>query len=147
MRLLLYYFLSSSYWNSAAFTHTICSQPFWFSVLQSKWHSDVLFSVPRQVHCLFRSELSTECDLVFRRSVYRRVYLHSWIPLPLKMEPICCHETSVTNYQTTLRKMPEEHRSKPEITQVMLRWLSSYCAFHYNYVKHKVSLNTAYFIL
>jgi len=47
-------------------THTICSQPFWLCVLQCKWQAVVLLSVSRQVHCLFRIELSTECDLVLR---------------------------------------------------------------------------------
>jgi hypothetical protein len=33
----------------------------------------------------------------------------------LKMEPIGCPETSVSNYQSTLRNIPEEQRSHYEI--------------------------------
>jgi hypothetical protein len=33
-------------------------------------------------------------------------------PSPLKMEPTDCPETSVTNYQSALRNIPEEHRSQ-----------------------------------
>ena len=36
----------------------------------------------------------------------------SWTAWPLKMGPIGCLETSVTNYQSTLRKIPEERRSR-----------------------------------
>jgi len=32
-------------------------------------------------------------------------------PLPLKMGPIGCPETSVTDYQTMLRKSPKERKS------------------------------------
>jgi hypothetical protein len=32
----------------------------------------------------------------------------SWIAWPLKMGPIGCPETSVTNYQSDLRNIPEE---------------------------------------
>jgi hypothetical protein len=34
---------------------------------------------------------------------------------PLKMGPIDCPETSVTNYRSTLRNIPEERRSQPEL--------------------------------
>jgi len=32
--------------------------------------------------------------------------------LPLKMGPIVCPETAVTNYHSTLRRIPEERRSQ-----------------------------------
>jgi hypothetical protein len=35
----------------------------------------------------------------------------SWTSWPLKMRPIRCPETSVNNYHTTLRNIPEERRS------------------------------------
>jgi hypothetical protein len=35
----------------------------------------------------------------------------SWISWPLKMGPIGCPETSVQKYNSTLRNIPEEHRS------------------------------------
>jgi hypothetical protein len=38
--------------------------------------------------------------------------LSSWISWPLKMGPIGCPETSVRNYHSTLRIIPEERRSK-----------------------------------
>jgi len=53
-----------------------------------------------------------------------------WTAWPLKMGPIGCPETSVTNYQSTLRKNPRRvkisftPRRKPEITQ-SLRYLTS----------------------
>ena len=34
----------------------------------------------------------------------------TWIAWPLKMRPIGCLETSATNYQSTLRNIPEEWR-------------------------------------
>jgi hypothetical protein len=37
------------------------------------------------------------------------VILTSW---PLKMGPICCPETSVQNYHSTVRNIPEERRSQ-----------------------------------
>jgi len=45
-----------------------------------------------------------------------------WILDPLKMEPVCCPETSVMNYHYSLRNDPEEQftstsRWKPEIAQ------------------------------
>jgi len=36
----------------------------------------------------------------------------SWTALPLKMGPMISPETSVTNYQSTLCKVPEERRSR-----------------------------------
>jgi hypothetical protein len=35
----------------------------------------------------------------------------SWASWPLKMRPIGCPETSVANYQSTVRNIPEEWRS------------------------------------
>ena len=37
---------------------------------------------------------------------------HSWTAWPLKMRPISYPETSLTNYQSTLRKFPEELSSQ-----------------------------------
>jgi hypothetical protein len=37
--------------------------------------------------------------------------LASWTSWSLKMRTICCLETSVMNYHSTLRNIPEEHRS------------------------------------
>jgi hypothetical protein len=34
----------------------------------------------------------------------------SWTACPLKIGPKCCPETSVTNYQSTLRNITEEGR-------------------------------------
>jgi hypothetical protein len=48
-------------------------------------------------------------DITRRRVViffYRR-FADSW---PVKMGPICCAETSVNNYHTTPRNIPEERR-------------------------------------
>ena len=39
----------------------------------------------------------------------------SWTSWPLKMGPIVCSETSVTNYHSTLRRIPEERRSQIKI--------------------------------
>ena len=45
---------------------------------------------------------------------------------PLKMGPIGCYETSVTNYRSTLRNIPEEQRlrvclgGKPEMTHGLI---------------------------
>jgi len=36
----------------------------------------------------------------------------SWTALPLKMGPMISPETSVTNYQSTLCKVPEDRRSR-----------------------------------
>jgi hypothetical protein len=33
-----------------------------------------------------------------------------WIALPLQMGRIGCPETSITNYQSTLRKIPEQRK-------------------------------------
>jgi hypothetical protein len=40
------------------------------------------------------------------------VWSYSWTVLPLKMGPIGCSETSVTNYQSTLGNIPEQRRSQ-----------------------------------
>jgi hypothetical protein len=55
----------------------------------------------------------TQCNLVLCCRRFRRTYLchfqgTAW---PLKMGRICCVEMSVTNYQSTLRNIPEERRS------------------------------------
>jgi hypothetical protein len=43
---------------------------------------------------------------------YRNHPQESSCPRPLKMGPLGCPETSVTNYQSTLRNIPEEWRSR-----------------------------------
>jgi hypothetical protein len=42
---------------------------------------------------------------------FLRVKISSWTSWPLKMGPISCPETSVNNYHSTLRNIPEERRS------------------------------------
>jgi hypothetical protein len=46
-----------------------------------------------------------------QKSESPRIKLSSWTSWPLRMGPICCPETSVKSYHSTLRNIPEEHRS------------------------------------
>ena len=51
-------------------------------------------------------------NLVWTLPCWRTSQCHSsWTAWPLKMGSICCPETSVTNYQSTLRNIPEERSS------------------------------------
>ena len=64
-------------------------------------------------------------------------------PRPLRMRPIGCLETSVRNYHSTLRKVPEEHRShlhrdgSLEMTQITISFV---CVPHAVALKHSVLL-------
>jgi hypothetical protein len=49
-----------------------------------------------------------------------RVQKYSWFPGPLKTEKIVCPETSVRNYHSTLRNIPDERRSIISVCQRML---------------------------
>jgi hypothetical protein len=138
MRLFLYYSISSSYWITAApYTYHLFSVIMILcSSIQVTFSRFVLcprtglLSLPKRVIYRVRSSASSFSLQTGKFTLLRLLYL--W-----RCESICCHETSVTNYQSTLRKMAEERRSKPEIMQVMLWWLSSYCASHCHYVKYK----------
>jgi hypothetical protein len=64
--------------------------------------------------CYVASSLPTFGDnvsLPFSRVKKWKKSFYSWISWPLKMGPIGCHETSVKDYHSTLRNIPEEHRS------------------------------------
>jgi hypothetical protein len=47
----------------------------------------------------------------------------SWAAWRLKMEPISCPETSGTNYQSMLRKIPEERRPQKMFSHYSLSGL------------------------
>jgi hypothetical protein len=71
----------------------------WIRASAATWRSSALFS-----------------DVTQRRVVipYRRLgtnYRSERTSWPLNMGPICCPETSVRNYHSTLRNIPEECRS------------------------------------
>jgi hypothetical protein len=51
-----------------------------------------------------------------------KVKLSSWTALPLKMKPLVCPETSVTNYQSMLRCISEQRR--PQLIGYELSWTS-----------------------
>jgi hypothetical protein len=46
-----------------------------------------------------------------------RVQKYSWTPWPLKTGTIVCPETSVRNYHTALRNIPDERRSVMNVCQ------------------------------
>jgi len=64
------------------------------------------------------------------------VCVYSWIAVPLKMGPIGVPETSVTNYETTMRNIPEEffldHLTSEDGTDKFFRnfhkWLPIYAS-------------------
>jgi hypothetical protein len=47
----------------------------------------------------------------YRSHFHFKMKNSSWTTWPLKLGPIGCHETSVTNHQSTLRKIQEERKS------------------------------------
>jgi hypothetical protein len=49
---------------------------------------------------------ANSCSLSWVRKIHS-----PWNYLSLKLGPICCPETSATNYNSTLRKIPEDRRS------------------------------------
>jgi len=81
-----------------------------------------------------------------------RIGSSSWTAWPLKLGPVGCPETSVTNYQSMLRSVPEKLRSHTKsslnisITVVLLYsqwwftnlqcWLKVYCSEHATWVLH-----------
>jgi hypothetical protein len=48
--------------------------------------------------------------ILYRR--FETTYRSSWTSWPLKVGPICCPETSVKGYYSTLNNIPEEGRSQ-----------------------------------
>jgi hypothetical protein len=62
----------------------------------------------------FRDNLSVPSSRVNKSS--------SWAYWPLKMGPIVCPETSVQNYYSTLRNIPEERRSQQAVISSSLTY-------------------------
>ena len=77
-----------------------------------------LFHVFSYLHCfsssftppphLLRTNHCPQCSLLIY--VPKCFGPYSWTAWPLNMGPIRCSETSATNYQSSLRKIPEERR-------------------------------------
>jgi hypothetical protein len=61
------------------------------------------------ISCL-RRDVEDICALLEGYAGFSGICKTSW---PLKMGPICCHETSVQNYQSTLCNIPQKGRSQP----------------------------------
>jgi hypothetical protein len=67
----------------------------------------------RSVEWQFCTEVSGQpIGPIFTGQDFQKESLSCWISWPLKMGPIGCPETSVQNYQSTLRNIPEERRSQ-----------------------------------
>ena len=84
------------------------------------------FGILRSVEWQFLTDVSGQpVGPIFKGQAVQEEFLHySWTAWPLKIGPISCAETSVPNYHSTLRKIPEERRSHlPEITeQILYYW-------------------------
>jgi hypothetical protein len=72
---------------------------------RGRWLSSRLQSSSNRPHLLLHINIR----------IYRTPSFHlsfsSWTSWPFKMGPIRCPETSVKSYHTTIRNIPEEHRS------------------------------------
>jgi hypothetical protein len=84
--------------------------------------------------------LHTCFDFVLYYLPMTRRVKQTWAAWPLQMGPIGCLETSVTNYQSTLRNIPEEQKSHLHLGRsLILSIQENLCIFWHLY---KFNLNT-----